>query len=58
MAAVVGVLLYEDGKALNQWALFIPPNAVVSFITTLAKSSLLLTTIGSTSDHDSAHEAQ
>ena len=30
LAAVVGVLMYENGKALEQWKLVIPPNALVS----------------------------
>ncbi len=42
MGAVIGVLLYEDGKRLDRWGLKISPNAVISFIVTLAKSSFLL----------------
>ncbi|ETS80123.1 hypothetical protein PFICI_07652 [Pestalotiopsis fici W106-1] len=42
IAIVVIVLKYEDGKRLDGWALMIGPNAVISFITTLAKSSCLL----------------
>ncbi|KAK8063725.1 hypothetical protein PG996_008377 [Apiospora saccharicola] len=42
IAVVVVVLLNEDGKPLSGWALMISPNAVISFITTLAKSSCLL----------------
>ncbi|KAK7959248.1 uncharacterized protein PG986_004102 [Apiospora aurea] len=42
IAVVVVVLLNEDGKRLSGWALVISPNAVISFITTLAKSSCLL----------------
>ena len=34
--------MYEDGKPLDQWALFIAPNVVVSFSAALAKSSFLL----------------
>lgn len=42
LAVIVIVLLNEDGKRLDGWALMISPNAVISFITTLAKSSCLL----------------
>ncbi|KAI0601646.1 hypothetical protein F4775DRAFT_407115 [Biscogniauxia sp. FL1348] len=42
LAAVIGVLVYEDGKPLDQWAWVIGPTAVVSFISTVAKSSMLL----------------
>ncbi|KAL8691957.1 MAG: hypothetical protein Q9218_002919 [Villophora microphyllina] len=43
MGAVIGVLAYEDGKPLDQWSFHqVTPNAVVSFIATLAKSSFLL----------------
>lgn len=45
MAAVIGVLMYEDGKPLRQWGLgdnYLSPNVVVSFLGTLAKSSCLL----------------
>ncbi|RFU28333.1 hypothetical protein B7463_g8016, partial [Scytalidium lignicola] len=42
MAAIIGVLAYEDGKQLDQWGLLIAPNAVVSFLATIAKSSFLL----------------
>ncbi|KAK8078816.1 hypothetical protein PG994_002623 [Apiospora phragmitis] len=42
IAVIVVVLLNEDGKRLDGWALMISPNAVISFITTLAKSSCLL----------------
>ncbi|KAI0474236.1 hypothetical protein F4859DRAFT_514778 [Xylaria cf. heliscus] len=43
-AAIIIVLIIEDGKPLNQWAWSIGPTAVVSFITTIAKSSMLLAT--------------
>ena len=42
MGAVIGVLAYENGKRLDRWGLKISPNAVVSFIIALAKSSFLL----------------
>ena len=42
LAAIVGVLIYEDNQPLDEWSLFIGPNAVVSFIGTLAKSSFLV----------------
>lgn len=42
IAVVVIVLKYEDGRRLDGWALMVGPNAVISFITTLAKSSCLL----------------
>ncbi|KAI1501475.1 hypothetical protein F5X99DRAFT_409059 [Biscogniauxia marginata] len=42
LAAVIGVLVYEDGKPLDKWAWVIGPTAVVSFISTVAKSSMLL----------------
>ena len=42
MGAVIGVLAYEDGKPLDQWGFRVTPNAVVSFIAALAKSSFLL----------------
>ena len=42
LASIVGVLIYEDGKQLDQWAWSIPPTAVVSFIGTMGKSSLVL----------------
>ncbi|KAK8859694.1 hypothetical protein PGQ11_010428 [Apiospora arundinis] len=42
IAVIVIVLIYEDGKRLDGWALMISPNAVIAFITTLAKSSCLL----------------
>lgn len=42
IAIIIVVLLYEDGKRLDQWALVIPPNAVISFIAALAKSSCVL----------------
>ena len=42
MGAVIGVLVYEDGKQLDHWYFQITPNAVISFIVTLAKSSFLL----------------
>jgi hypothetical protein len=42
IAVIVIVLLYENNKRLDQWALLIPPNAVISFIAALAKSSCVL----------------
>lgn len=42
IVAIVGVLIYEDNQPLEEWSLVIGPNAVVSFIGTLAKSSFLL----------------
>ena len=42
MGPVIGVLAYEDGKPLDQWGFQVTPNAVVSFIAALAKSSFLL----------------
>jgi hypothetical protein len=42
LAAIVGVLMYEDGKRLDQWELMLSPNAIISFLATIAKSSLLL----------------
>ncbi|KAI1495054.1 hypothetical protein F5X96DRAFT_341609 [Biscogniauxia mediterranea] len=42
LAAVIGVLVYEDGKPLDQWAWVIGPTAVVAFISTVTKSSMLL----------------
>jgi hypothetical protein len=42
IATIVIVLLYEDGKPLDQWSLMISPNAVISFIAALAKSSCIL----------------
>ena len=42
MGAVIGVLAYEDGRRLDRWGLKISPNAVISFIIALAKSSFLL----------------
>ena len=44
MIAVIAVLIFEDGKQLDQWAFPIGPNAMISFIITLAKSSFLLAT--------------
>ncbi|KAL8790578.1 MAG: hypothetical protein Q9195_006258 [Heterodermia aff. obscurata] len=44
MGAIIAVLAFEDGKQVDQWGFRITPNAVVSFIATLAKSSLLLVT--------------
>ncbi|KAI0443051.1 hypothetical protein F4803DRAFT_561858 [Xylaria telfairii] len=41
-SAIIVVLAIEDGKPLDQWAWGIGPTAVVSFITTIAKSSMLL----------------
>ena len=41
LASIVGVLIYEDGKQLDQWGWLIPPTAVVSFIGTLGKASLV-----------------
>jgi hypothetical protein len=42
LVAIVGALIYEDGRRLDQWRLFIAPNALVSFLGTLSKSCLLL----------------
>ena len=42
MIAVIAVLIFEHGKQLDQWAFPIGPNAMISFIITLAKSSFLL----------------
>ena len=42
IATIVIVLMYEDGKRLDRWALMISPNAVVSFIAALAKSTCML----------------
>lgn len=42
LASIVGVLIYEDGKPLDEWRLIIAPTAVVSFLGTLTKSSMLL----------------
>ena len=42
MIAVIAVLIFEDGKQLDQWGFPIGPNAMISFIVTLAKSSFLL----------------
>ena len=42
LASIVGILIYEDCKQLDQWAWTIPPTAVVSFIATLAKGSIVL----------------
>lgn len=42
LGAIVGVLVYEDGRPLDNWHLIIAPTAVVSFLGTLAKSSMLL----------------
>ncbi|KAL9091852.1 MAG: hypothetical protein Q9159_001224 [Coniocarpon cinnabarinum] len=42
IAAIVGVLLYENGKELSSWKLKIAPNAVVSFLGTIGKSATLL----------------
>ena len=42
IAVIIIVLLYENGKRLDQWKLIISPNAVISFITTLAKASCML----------------
>ncbi|KAI0534234.1 hypothetical protein GGR58DRAFT_520547 [Xylaria digitata] len=41
-SAIIAVLVIENGKLLEQWAWRIGPTAVVSFITTIAKSSMLL----------------
>lgn len=46
IAAIFGVLIYENGKELNQWGLknlHINPNAVIAFLGAIAKSSLLMT---------------
>ncbi|GAP87558.2 hypothetical protein SAMD00023353_0900210 [Rosellinia necatrix] len=40
--AIIAVLFFENGKPLEQWSWRIGPTAVVSFITTIAKSSMLL----------------
>ncbi|KAK1979242.1 hypothetical protein LZ30DRAFT_726790 [Colletotrichum cereale] len=45
MAAIVGVLLYEDGRRLDEWGLgyaFHSPTVVVSLLGTLAKSASVL----------------
>ena len=42
LASIVGILRYEDGKLLDQWELSVPPTALVSFIGTLGKASLVL----------------
>ncbi|KAF2972263.1 hypothetical protein GQX73_g1267 [Xylaria multiplex] len=41
-SAIIAVLVIENGKPLEKWAWRIGPTAVVSFITTIAKSSMLL----------------
>ena len=42
IATIVIVLIYENGRRLDRWALMISPNAVISFIAALAKSSCML----------------
>lgn len=45
MAAIVGVLLYEDGRRLDEWGLgyaFSSPTVVISLLGTLAKSASVL----------------
>ena len=42
LASIVGVLIYENDKLLDQWGWSIPPTAVVSFIGTLGKASIVL----------------
>ncbi|KAI1078724.1 hypothetical protein F5B20DRAFT_201562 [Whalleya microplaca] len=42
IASVIAVLYVENDKPLDQWAWSIGPTAVVAFITTIAKSSMLL----------------
>lgn len=62
MGAVVGVLAYENGKPLDQWGFRITPNAVVSFIVTLAKSAFLVAITETISQlkwihfHDKSHK--
>lgn len=40
--AIIFVLRFEDGKQLDRWNLMISPNAVISFVGALAKSSFML----------------
>ncbi|KAI0021115.1 hypothetical protein F4780DRAFT_739178 [Xylariomycetidae sp. FL0641] len=42
IVAVIVVLLYEDGKPLDQWPWSVGPTAVVAFISTIAKASMLM----------------
>ena len=58
MGAVIGVLAYEDGKPLDQWGFRVTPNAVVSFIAALAKSSFLLVIAETISQQKWLHFAQ
>ena len=46
MCAVIGILTYEDGKPIDQWTFRITPNAIVSFVATLAKSAFLMVIAG------------
>ena len=46
MCAVIGILAYEDGKPIDQWRFRITPNAIVSFVSTLAKSAFLMVIAG------------
>jgi hypothetical protein len=42
ITTIVIVLIYEDDTRLDRWALMISPNAVISFIATLARSSCMV----------------
>ena len=43
--AIIIVLRYEDGKELAQWHLRIAPNAVISFLGTIAKSAFMIAVV-------------
>lgn len=41
LGAIFGILHYGDNKRLSEWKLYISPNALVSFIGTLARACML-----------------
>ncbi|KAK8102965.1 hypothetical protein PG984_016111 [Apiospora sp. TS-2023a] len=46
MAAVIVTLAVEDGKSLNDWALPIQPNSLISIFITLSKSAMMTVITG------------
>ena len=44
LVSIIGVLIFENGRPLDDWRLGIAPTAVVSFLGTLTKSTMLLAT--------------
>lgn len=45
MTSIIGVLIYEQDKPLSQWSLRVSPSAVVSFLASLCKASLMVAVV-------------